>query len=131
MVEEASLEDVGSGLAPLTGGWFVVNVGEAAWLTNDSFGARCVFEADKPVLRERPQLSVQRFPEFGVTLQIMHPGQPTGLYHAESKQEDFLVLAGECLAIVEGEERALRPGTSSTARPVLRTASSARERAPA
>ena len=131
MVEEASLEDVGSGLAPLTGGWFVVNVGEAAWLTNDSFGARCVFEADKPVPRERPQLSVQRFPELGVTLQIMHPGRPTGLYHAESKQEDFLVLAGECLAIVEGEERALRPGTSSTARPVLRTASSARERAPA
>jgi hypothetical protein len=54
MVDEASLEEVGSGLAPATGGWFAVNVGEAAWLTNDRFGSRCVFEADKPVLRERP-----------------------------------------------------------------------------
>jgi uncharacterized cupin superfamily protein len=108
MVEEARLEDVGSGLAPVAGGWFVVNVGEAAWLTNDQFGARCVFEADKPVLRERPELSVQRFPELGLTLQVVQPGQPSGLYHAESRQEDFLVLSGECLAIVEEEERALR-----------------------
>jgi uncharacterized cupin superfamily protein len=108
MVDEASLEEVGSGLAPVTGGWFVVNVGEAAWLKNDRFGARCVFEADKPVLRQRPELGVQRFPDLGVTLQVVHPGQPSGLYHAESQQEDFLVLAGECVAIVEGEERVLR-----------------------
>ena len=108
MVDEAPLEDVGSGLAPVTSGWFVVNVGEAAWLTNDRFGARCVFEADKRVLRERPELDVQRFPEVGLTLQVIHPGEPSGLYHAESKQEDFLVLAGECVAIVEGDERALR-----------------------
>jgi uncharacterized cupin superfamily protein len=67
-----------------------------------------VFEADQRVLRERPELGVQRFPELGVTLQVVHPGQPSGLYHAESQQEDFLVLAGECVAIVEGEERALR-----------------------
>jgi uncharacterized cupin superfamily protein len=108
MVDEASLEDVGSGLAPTTGGWFVVNVGEAAWLTNDRFGARCVFEADKPVLRGHPELGAQRFPELGVTLQVVHPGQASTLYHAESQQEDFLVLAGECLAIVEDEERALQ-----------------------
>jgi uncharacterized cupin superfamily protein len=37
-----------------------------------------------------------------------HPGQPSGLYHAESNQEDFLLLAGECLLLVEGEERQLR-----------------------
>jgi uncharacterized cupin superfamily protein len=108
MVDEASLEEVGSGLAPVTGGWFVVNVGEAAWLTNDRFGARCVFEADQRVLRERPELGVQRFLQLGVTLQVLHPGGASGLYHAESKQEDFLVLAGECVAIVEGEERVLR-----------------------
>jgi uncharacterized cupin superfamily protein len=108
MVDEASLEDVGSGLAPVTGGWFVVNVGDAAWLKNDRFGARCVFEADKPVLRERAELAVQRFPQLGVTLQVVDPGQPSGVYHSESKQEDFLVLAGETLAIVEGEERVLR-----------------------
>ena len=30
------------------------------------------------------------------------------LYHHEAGQEDFLVLRGECLLIVEGEERPLR-----------------------
>ena len=30
------------------------------------------------------------------------------MYHAEGAQEDFLVLSGECLLIVEGEERLLR-----------------------
>jgi len=36
------------------------------------------------------------------------PGAPSGLYHRESNQEDFLVLAGECLLLIEGEERRLR-----------------------
>jgi uncharacterized cupin superfamily protein len=36
------------------------------------------------------------------------PDEPNGLYHSESKQEDFLVLAGECTLLVEGEERHLR-----------------------
>jgi uncharacterized cupin superfamily protein len=30
------------------------------------------------------------------------------MYHRENTQEDFLVLAGECLVIVEGEERPLK-----------------------
>ena len=51
MVEEARLEAVESGLVPATDGWFVVNVSDAAWLTNDAFGARCIFEADTPVVR--------------------------------------------------------------------------------
>jgi uncharacterized cupin superfamily protein len=109
VVREASLEDVGSGLAPLSDGWFVVNVRDAAWLTNDAFGARCVFEGDTPVLRTRPDLSVQRFADIGFTLQVLRPGEPSGLYHAEANQEDFLVLAGECVLVVEGEERGLQP----------------------
>jgi uncharacterized cupin superfamily protein len=108
MVKEACLEAVDSGLAPLSEGWFVVNVHDAAWLTNDDFGARCVFEANRPVLRRRPDLDVQAFPELGVTLDMIWPGQPSGLYHAETNQEDFLVLIGECLLLVEGEERPLR-----------------------
>jgi uncharacterized cupin superfamily protein len=108
MTEEARLEELGSGLAPVTDGWFVVNVAEAAWLTNKAFGARCVFEADVPVLRERPALEPQRFAELGITLAVFEPGKPSGMYHAESNQEDFLVLAGECLLLVEGEERSLR-----------------------
>src|SRR5712691_2197798 len=107
MVAEARLEAVDSGLAPLTDGWFVVNVRDAAWLTNDAFGARCVFEANKPVLRRRPDLPVLKFADVGFTLQVVQPGQPSGMYHAESSQEDFLVLAGECRLLVEGEERPL------------------------
>ena len=39
-----------------------------------------------------------------------------GMYHWEADQEDFLLLAGEALLIIEGEERPLRHGISSTAR---------------
>jgi uncharacterized cupin superfamily protein len=108
MVEEARLEAVSSGLSPVTDGWFVVNVRDAAWLRNDAFGYRCVFEADRPVLRKRPDLDVQRFSDIGFTVAVIAPGRPSGLYHAESNQEDFLVLAGECVLLVEGEERPLR-----------------------
>ena len=107
MVEEARLEDVGSGLTPASPGWFVVNVRDAAWLTNDAFGARCLFEADVPVVRETPDLSPQRFDQLGVRLAVLEPGKPGCMYHAETAQEAFLVLAGECLVVVEGEERSL------------------------
>jgi len=108
MVEEARLEAVDSGLAPQNEGWFVVNVREAAWLAHDEFGARCVFEADRRVLGRRPDLEIRRFAELGLTLDVIRPGQRSGLYHAETDQEDFLVLAGECLLLVEDEERPLR-----------------------
>jgi uncharacterized cupin superfamily protein len=108
MSGEARLEEVGSGRAPVSEGWFVVNLDDAAWLRNDAFGLRCVFETSGPVLRRRPDLLRQQFDDLGCTLQVIRPGQPTGLYHAESNQENFLVLAGECLLIVEGEERPLR-----------------------
>jgi uncharacterized cupin superfamily protein len=108
MVEEARLEELDSGRAPVSDGWFVVNVRDAAWLTNEAFGARCVFEGDRPVLRRRPDLPVHKFADVGFTLQVIRPGQPSTMYHAETNQEDFLVLAGECLLLVEGEERRLR-----------------------
>jgi uncharacterized cupin superfamily protein len=122
MVEEARLEAVDSGLAPVTEGWFVVNVRDAAWLRNDAFGGECVFEGDKPVLRSRPDLPVHKFAKLGFSLTVLEPGQPSGLYHAESNQEDFLVLAGECLLLVDEQERLLRawdffhspPGTEHT-----------------
>jgi uncharacterized cupin superfamily protein len=80
-----------------TDGWFVVNVREAAWVTNETFGDACIFEGD-----EAP------FPQVGFTLGVLAPGKPSGLYHREANQEDFLVLSGECVALVEGEERRLR-----------------------
>jgi uncharacterized cupin superfamily protein len=82
-------------------------VRDAAWLTNDAFGSRCLFEADTPVVRGSPELGEHRFPDLGIALCVLRPEQPSTLYHAETAQEGFLVLAGECLLLVEGEERPL------------------------
>jgi uncharacterized cupin superfamily protein len=108
MVEEARLEDVGSGLAPVSPGWFVVNVADAAWIRNDAFGNRCNFEGSKRVLMERPDLEPQMFAGTGFTVQVLEPGKPSGMYHAESRQENFLVLAGACLMVIEERERLLK-----------------------
>jgi quercetin dioxygenase-like cupin family protein len=121
-INEAQLDDVGSGLAPVSPGWFVVNAAEAAWVRNDSFGGRCVFESSERVLMDRPDLDPQWFMQTGFTLAVLEPGKPSGMYHAESSQEDFLVLAGTCLLLIEEEERPLRawdfvhcpPGTRHT-----------------
>jgi uncharacterized cupin superfamily protein len=106
--EEARLEPAESGLVPVTDGWFVLNVRDAAWLSNDAFGRRAVFEGSGPALRECPDLDGHRFDQIGINLALLSPGKPSGLYHADSRQEDFLVLSGECVAIVEEEERRLR-----------------------
>jgi uncharacterized cupin superfamily protein len=48
------------------------------------------------------------WPDTGVNVQVMQPGEPNGRYHSEPVQEDFLVLYGECIAIIDDEQRALR-----------------------
>jgi uncharacterized cupin superfamily protein len=96
-VDEARLEDTGSGLAPAGEGWFVVNVRDTEWWVSKAFGSGCGFES-----REHA------FPQLGINLSVVEPGQPNCLYHSESQQEDFLVLSGECTLLVEGEERPLR-----------------------
>jgi mannose-6-phosphate isomerase-like protein (cupin superfamily) len=100
-VAEAQLEDSGSGLAPATEGWFVVNVHDAEWWFSERRGAACNFESE---YRDPPV----EFAQLGINVTVLEPGQP-GLYHAESNQEAFLVLSGECRLLVEGEERRLRP----------------------
>jgi uncharacterized cupin superfamily protein len=96
-IPEARLEPSDAGLVAATEGWFVVNVRDAAWVTNPVLGDACVFEGD-PV----------PFPELGFTIAVLRPGQSGGRYHREDNQEDFLVLQGECLLLIEGEERPLR-----------------------
>jgi uncharacterized cupin superfamily protein len=96
LIPEARLERAESGLVPVTDGWFVVNVRDAVQLSNDAFGRRVTFEGR------------HRFEQIGIQLAFLSPGKPSGLYHADSRQEDFLVLSGECIAIVEEEERRLR-----------------------
>jgi uncharacterized cupin superfamily protein len=98
-VPEARLHDSGSGLAPATDGWFVVNVRDAEWWWSEQRGPVCWFESeygDPPV----------EFAQLGINVTVLEPGQH-GVYHAESDQEAFLVLSGECRLLVEGEERRL------------------------
>jgi hypothetical protein len=91
VIPEARLERVASGRAPVTPGWFVVNTEEAAWVTNDERAGVCIFESDDFVLRGRPDLTeyVNRTlaSRFGWCI------QGSRVYHAESVQEDFLILA--------------------------------------
>ena len=108
MVTEARLERVASGLAPVTPGWFVVNTADAAWVTNEAYCGVCIFESDEFVLRGRPDLTEYVKPDAGFTIRVVPPGNPVGLYHAESVQEDFLILLGECVLIIEDQERHLR-----------------------
>jgi uncharacterized cupin superfamily protein len=107
MIDEARLERVESGLTPVTAGWFVVNARDAAWLNNDATHAVCIFESDDFVLRGRPDLTEYVKPGAGFALRVLQPGRAIS-YHAESVQEDFLVLMGECILIVEEQERHLR-----------------------
>ena len=97
MVEEARLERLEAGLTPVTDGWFVVNVRDGAWVTNEAMGDAFIVEGDDV-----------SFPDIGFTLAVIRPGQPSGMYHREANQEDFLVLAGECILLIEGEERPLK-----------------------
>ena len=94
---EAHLEDSGSGLVPASDGWFVVNVRDSRWFTSDTLGSACVFQSRD-----------YSFPQLGIILRVLEPGQANALYHSESDQEAFLVLSGECRLLVEGEERLLR-----------------------
>jgi hypothetical protein len=105
---EAILADTGEGFVPQSDGWFVLNVRDAAWMRHEIFGARCGFEADGRLAKERPEFEVQHHAQVGFKLHVLQPDKPTTMYHRESDQEDFLVLSGECLLIVEGEERRLR-----------------------
>jgi uncharacterized cupin superfamily protein len=97
-VPEARLEQSGSGLAPVSDGWFVVNVRDTRWLTSTTFGSGCVFESQG-----------HPFPEFGINIAVLQPGESNCLYHSESQQEAFLVLSGECRLLVNGQERLLQP----------------------
>ena len=96
VVPEAPLERDGAGLVPQAEGWFVLNARDALWQDGD-FGAYTRFEGPDA-----------RFPAVGLNIGILAPGQPACMYHGEDEQENFLVLQGECLLLIEGEERALK-----------------------
>ena len=95
-VPEALLRTTKYGLVADVDGWFVLNARDSRWRDYGRLGVACTFEGKRA------------FKQLGFNINVLYPGEPMGMYHRENHQEDFLVLAGECLLIVEGEERSLK-----------------------
>jgi uncharacterized cupin superfamily protein len=96
MIPEARLERTEHGIVPRGDGWFVLNARDAVWADRRGRGGYCGFEGDP------------EFSQVGINLQVLGPGEPMAMYHWEADQEDFLVLAGEAVLVVEGVQRPLR-----------------------
>jgi uncharacterized cupin superfamily protein len=93
---EARLARVKGGLIPDERGWFVVSAAEARWKDAGPLGVYCPFEGKRPFL------------QLGINISVLQPGQSLGRYHLEpGHEEDFLVLDGACILIVEEQERRL------------------------
>jgi uncharacterized cupin superfamily protein len=103
MVPEAALELTDAGLVPAGPGWFVMNAREARWIERERRGG-----VNLPLTGWTAAEAESYFPQLGMALVVLGPGEPIGMYHWEADQEEFLVLAGEALLIVEGQERPLR-----------------------
>ncbi|MFN8223934.1 MAG: cupin domain-containing protein [Gaiellales bacterium] len=97
-VPEATLERTEHGLVPTSEGWYILNLSDAVARLNPDAGTRLRLEATD-----------QLWPQLGLNIRILEPGQAACRYHEEGEQEAFLVLSGACLAIVEDEEVPLRP----------------------
>jgi uncharacterized cupin superfamily protein len=96
MTEEAKLEESEHGAHAASPGWFVLNLADARWMQVGGSGHWTDFEPP------------DGFEHYGIGVHVLPPGEPNGKYHSENVQEDFLVLSGECILIVEGEERRLK-----------------------
>ena len=95
MTEAEITQNAGGWREPEGDGWYVLNAQDAKWFSND-MGWYCNFEG------------AVRFPEFGLNLNRLPPGAPMAIYHHEPHQEGFLVLDGEALLVVDGEEHPLK-----------------------
>jgi uncharacterized cupin superfamily protein len=96
-VPEAQIETTPVGHVAADDGWFILNLSEIAWETTPRGGTWCVFESPSA-----------RSPKLGIGVHVLGLGETPGFYHGESEQEGFLVLSGECIAVVEGQERRMR-----------------------
>ncbi len=97
VVPEAAVTETEHGRRVTSEGWFVLNVADAVAHHNQHSGSVVAFEGDE-----------HRWPDLGINVHVLHPGQQACRYHEESGQEGFLVLHGECLLLVEEQERPLR-----------------------
>jgi uncharacterized cupin superfamily protein len=96
-MHEARIEQTPHGRVPADDGWWVLNLEEIAWDHVEGGGRWCAFESP-----QAPSATL------GIGVHVLQPGEAPGKYHLEDDEESFLVLAGECLLIVEGEERRMR-----------------------
>jgi uncharacterized cupin superfamily protein len=102
MVPEAQLEETEAGLVPASAGWFVMNARDARWIAQPGRGHNL------PLTGLDEHEAETYFPMLGMAIRVIDPGNPSSTYHWETEQEDFLVLSGEAVLIVEGEERRLK-----------------------
>jgi len=94
-VPEAQLKKTDAGLVVESEGWFVLNARDARWWRSKEKGQGTEYEG------------AHELPELGFQLHVLMHGQH-GVYHGERGQEDFLVVSGECVLVIEGEERHLK-----------------------
>ena len=94
-VPEAELKETEKGLIPQGEGWFVLNARDASWIRSDERGQDTDFEGG------------QEWKQLGIRIQVLGSGQRS-MYHGERGQEGFLVVSGECILVIEGEERRLK-----------------------
>lgn len=102
MVPEAELKQTEGGLVPASPGWFVMNARDARWFHKPGRGDSL------PLTGSDEYEAETYFSMLGMAIRVIDPGQPGDVYHWETEQEDFVVLSGEALLIVEGQERPLK-----------------------
>jgi uncharacterized cupin superfamily protein len=96
MVPERTMTQADAGVVPTGPGWHIVNGREVPWRGREGLGRWCDLEGEG------------EFEELGFQLVVLDPGVPACMYHGESDQEDFLVVSGECVLVIEGEKRQLK-----------------------
>lgn len=102
MVAEAAFEQTDTGRVPTTAGWFVLNARDARWVEKPGQGHSLALTG----LDEHEAETL--FPMLGMAIRVMKPGEPSTTYHWETEQEDFLVLSGQAVLIIESQERPVR-----------------------
>ena len=63
-----------NGLVVDVEGWFVINARESRWRNEGPLGLYCNFEGKR------------RFPQLGININILEPGQSLGMYHREKRR---------------------------------------------
>ncbi len=101
MIPEAELVPTEHGLVPKGQGWFVLGARDTQWWVREGRGVLCEFEG-------AGFEGALDFEQLGINVTVLGPGEPMAMYHWERDQEDFLVVSGEALLVIEGEKRLLR-----------------------